>query len=433
MVKNGCEHCTKSKVVERRTKMKRNSNAMLWKVLILFAVFSLTGLYSKSAMGQSPPYKIGVVLSLSGPLANAAKGMLAADEIAAEEFNKAGGILGRKIELEVRDDQFKVETAVRMTRELIERHKVGAILGTLPSHCTLGMMSVTSEHNIPHITACSNSEMLVIQAFKRNYFQVSPNTYMEALSQLKFVTDDPKLKTYGTFCSDYEWGRNFAAISKEILAKERPNIKLVGQWWPPVTETQFTGYITAMLTAKPDCILSAIGGGGYPAFVKQAKQYGFFEKIKFIQSLFINEMMALGKEMPEGIYAVNRNPFYATKTPKMKAFIEKYYKKEGIYPDEYAIMTYDSFHALMTGIKKANSFDSNLIIAAMENMTFEACAGERFFRKVDHQMNSPHYIGVTAYVPEYPFTVLKNIRVVTAEESWRSPEEVLRLRKAGGK
>jgi branched-chain amino acid transport system substrate-binding protein len=408
--------------------MKRNGNAVLLKVLVILIVIALVGSYAKNATGEAPPYKIGVILPLSGHLATPAKAMLAANQIAAEEFNKAGGILGRKIELEVRDDQIKVETAVRMTKELIERHKVSAIIGSMASNCTLGIKSVTNEHNVLHVNGGSNSEKLVVQAFSKNYFQVQPNSYMEARTQIKFVIDDREIKTYATFCSDYEWGRSFGAICKEILAKERPDIKLVGQWWPPFGETQLTGYITAMLAAKPDCILSAFGP--FPPFAKQARMYGFFEKTKFIVSLFISEIMALGKEMPEGIYAENRSPFYAINTQKMKAFTEKYHKKENTYPDEFAILSYDAFHALMTGIKNANSFETAAVVKAMENMSFDASSGKRFFRKVDHQMNSPLYIGVTTFVPAYPFAVMKNIKIVTAEETWRSPEEVLRLREA---
>jgi hypothetical protein len=66
-------------------------------------------------------------------------------------------------------------------------------------------------------------------------------------------------------------------------------------------------------------------------------------------------------------------------------------------------------------------------------MTFDVCSGKHFFRKMDHQMNSPLYLAVTTFVHEYPFAILKNIKVVPAEETWRSPEEVLRLQQAAGK
>jgi branched-chain amino acid transport system substrate-binding protein len=402
-------------------------------VMVLLASLFLVSVAGDKAIAAEETYKIGVVLSLTGGYASAGRHMLVADEIAAEEFNKAGGILGRKIELEVRDDQLKVETSVRVTKELIERHKVNAILGASSSHCTLAMMSVTSEHNVLHITGCPNSEKLVVQEFKRNYFQVSPNTYMEVRAEIKFVIDDPKLKTYGTLGHDYEYGRSGANIIKEILAKERPDMKLVGQWWVPLGETQLTGYITAMLAANPDAILGVMGVGGLPPFVKQAKQYGFFEKIKYIQYIPLDDVVALGKEMPEGIRAVLRYPFYAISTPKMKAFVKKFYDREGAYPDEYGVMTYDAFYALMAGIKKANSFDNNAIIEAMENMTFEACSGKRYFRKVDHQMDSPYYVGVMGFVPDYPFAIIKNPTVMPAEKIWRAPEEVLKLREAAKK
>ena len=411
--------------------MNRNRKAVLLGVLTLLIGFSLIGSYSKKGMCQAPPIRLGVIGPLSGVHAPGAKSVLAANEIAAEEFNKAGGILGRKIELLSRDDQGKPETSARMAKELIERHKVTAIVGPLISHCTLATISVTNEYNVLQITGGSNAETLVVQAFKRNYFQVCPNSYMEARAQMRVVVDDPQLKTYALLCSDFEWGRTFATFAKQILAKERPDMKLVGEWWPPYGESQFTGYITAILTAKPDCIISALGP--FPPFAKQAKMYGLFEKMKVLGSLFITETMALGKETPEGIYSINRGPFYFMKGPKMMAFSEKYIKKEGNYPDEFSMMTYDAFHALMDGIKKANSFETSAIIEAMENMTFDTCSGKRYFRKVDHQMNSPLYTGVTTYVPEYPFAVMKNIKIIKAEDTWRSPEEILKLREAAKK
>ncbi|HND97944.1 MAG TPA: ABC transporter substrate-binding protein [Plasticicumulans sp.] len=396
-----------------------------------------TPLVLKSAHAAEP-YRLGAVQALTGTGSVSSKHSLNGIELAVEEINREGGFLARHpIQLFVRDDQTKPDIAAREAKDLILRDRVRSIIGSFSSHLTLAIEEVAYEYKVLHITASANSESLSVGNYSPYTFLVVPNSYMEPKAQAKVIAKmarDKGWKTFATFASDYEWGHSNTDAFISEVQKAYPEFKLVKQFWPKAGETEFSSYVTAIMSAKPDFVFASISGTDAYAWMRQARAYGFFEKIPYTALVALTEMMTLKDDLPRGIISVSRAPFYANMdVPMMAAMVKNYRAKfDGLYPTDFAVMHYDAVYALKQAIEKAASIDTEKVKAAMKGMTVETTRGKLRFRDIDNQMDAPSYVGIIADDPAYPFPITKDTVKFPGNETWRPESEIPALRKASG-
>jgi len=380
-------------------------------------------------MAQQPPIKIGVAGDLSGAAASIGQAWADALKLGADEINASGGILGRKVALSIRDTEFKVDVGVREAKDLVLREKVNFLLGGISSGVSLATStSVSKEYKIIQISAVGNTHRQTVELFQRYFFQVVPNTFMEGRAAAMVAAKQP-WKTYYTIGYDYEFGRMQAGAFVDTIKKLRPDVKIVGQHWPPVGETDYTPYITSMLAAKPDAVYSNLFEAGLGGFVKQALPYGFFQKTKFVSFADVSSMMAV-PEMPEGVLGYTRGEFYCENTPEMKKFTESFHQRYKYYPVSYAVMGYDSLYVLKRAIEKAGTIETEAVVKALEGLTYEGLRGKFTIRPLDHQADVPEYVGWTVKDPKYPFVILKDIVRVPGAQIMFTEDEVRQMRAA---
>jgi len=377
------------------------------------------------------PYKIGVLQPFSGVYSIYGEEAYAACQVAVNQLNSSGGILGHKVVLVKKDTQVKVATAVREAKNLILRDKVDAIIGTTSSGANLGVIEVSKEHKTIHISTIASTEKTTRERIHPYYFQVVPNTYMESQAITRYLTG-VDFKTYMTLALDYEWGHSTVSLLKEVLKKSKPDAKLIGELWPPLKESNFSSYITAILNKKPDMVVGILAGSAYQAFIRQARGYQFFKKVKFLSHGFEGDVMVLGNEFPEGMRMYSRGAFYAIKGPRMDAFTSAYMKIKKQYPTCWAILSYDAVMCLADAAKKAGSVKRDAVAKALESGKFNTLRGELYFRDIDHMMNSPHYFATSYFDKEKGFCIGKDVVVIPGEKNWRNPDEIKKIRAEKG-
>lgn len=388
-------------------------------------------LWTSGAVQAEEPYKIGVLQPFSGPYSIYGEEAYAACQVAADQINAAGGLLGRKVELVQKDTKGDVATGVRQANDMILRDKVDAIVGPTSSAVLLGVIEVTKEHKMILISSIANTEQATLERIHPYYFQVVPNSHMESQAIANYLKS-VDFKTYVTIALDYEWGHSTVALLKKELEKAKPEAKLIGEYWPPLKETNFSSYITATLNLKPDMVVGILAGSAYQTFIRQARGYKFFDKMAFLTHGFEGDVMAVGKEFPVGLRIYSRGAFYAIDTPKMKAFIDAYKKMTQKYPTCWAILSYDSVMALAEAVKKAGGFDRDAIAKALETTEFDTLRGKLSFRAIDHQMNSPEYFATSYFDQEKGFCLGKDPVVVPGESLFRSEADVKKIRQEKG-
>ena len=403
-------------------------------IAVACALFLLGGFIHVDRTLAADPYHLGVNLAITGTGALYCKDGVDAIKLAVEEINGKGGFLGKHpIKLFIRDTHTKPDIAVREAKDLILRDKVRTILGTYSSACAAAIKPVAKEYKVLHIPAISNSENITKINFSPYTYQVVPNSYMQAKAVVLGVAELAKKKgwkEYVTIASDYEWGRSTQNNTVELLKQIAPELKLKKEFWPRLGETQFTSYITAIMGQKPDFVIGSIASKDNVAWMKQAKAYGFFDKIPYPGSLIsVSELILQAKTLTRGMIGLCRAPFFAhLDVPMMSDFVKNFKAKYNRYPSDWAVMEYDAVYVLKQGIEKAASIESEKVKDALKGATVDTTRGKLFFREIDNQLSCSSYIGVVADDPAYPFPIYHDLVEVKGPDSWRPEAEILEAR-----
>jgi branched-chain amino acid transport system substrate-binding protein len=388
----------------------------------LAAVLVAVVLWPLSA-GAADPIKIGFPIPLSGPTAVYGEPVLQGAQMAAAEINAKGGVLGRKLEILPRDSKASADEAVRLARELIIKDNVDFLAGTLTSAEAPAVSTVAKENKIVFIAPTSKSTILTDPAHIHPYiFRVSSNTDVEGLAGATEMARFKDVKTVATIAPDYAYGHDSINAFIAALKKIRPDIQIVDEQWPKLGEPDFTAFITAEMSKKPDAVYCSLFAGDFVSFVKQAAPRGYFKAIKnrMVDGAEIgttDEAQALGNDYPYGvigdaydpvIWAGKEPPEHAKFIADLKAFTHTK------YASGWSIVGYQTIYALADGIKKAGTTDSNAVSKALLGLTFDTPVGKRTFSVKSHETFAPEYWGVMVKDPQYPFAIIKDPEMLPA-------------------
>jgi len=345
--------------------------------------------------------KVGVPMPLSGPAAlygePAVKGM----RMFVEELNEKGGVLGKKIELIVRDSKASADEAVRVSREMILKENVEFLVGTLTSAEGPAVSTIAKENNIVLIAPIPKTDQLTAPKNLHPYvFRTAANTTMEGRSAAEIIAGWKDVKRVATIAHDYAYGQDVAKSFSEHVKKLRPDIEVVDMQWPKLGEADYTPFINAQMAKKPDAVFSAMWGGHFVTWAKQAKPLGFFDAV---QNRVVNggeggsveATRALGADYPFGIWSNSYDlAQYDGMPASHKAYIEKIkaYTKEDP-PSTWPITTYVAMQFLVEAIKKANSVDSDKVAKALLDLTIDAPFAKQTLRASDHQADRGQFYG----------------------------------------
>jgi branched-chain amino acid transport system substrate-binding protein len=362
--------------------------------------------------------KIGFPIPLSGPTAVYGEPILKGAQMAVAEINAKGGVLGRKFELLPRDSKANADEAVRLSRELIIKDNVDFLLGTLTSAEAPAVSTVAKENKILFMTPSSKSVILTDAAHIHPYvFRLASNTDVEGLAGATELAKFKDVKRVATIAPDYAYGHDSITGFKNAIKKLRPDIQVVDSEWPKLGEPDFTAFINAMLSKKPDAVYCSLFAGDFVTFVKQATPLGLF---KVIHNQLVDggevgapdEAQALGADYPYGIVADAYDPVIwggSNEPPAHKKFVadlERFTHTK--YASGWSVMGYEMVYALAEGIKKANSTNSLKVSQALAGLTFDTPVGPRRFSSKSHETFAPEFWGVMVKDPKYPFAVIKD-------------------------
>ena len=379
-----------------------------WLILLLVAILAVP-----VAAHAQKPIKVGMPIPLSGPPAlfgdPASKGAM----MYVEEINAKGGVLGRKIELIVRDSKADANEAVRQARELILKDNVDFLVGTLTSAEGPAVSVVAKENKIVFIAPIPKTDQLTAPDKLHPYvFRVAANTTMEGRSAAEIVAKWPVTKV-ATIAFDYAYGQDVTKAFVEHIKKIKPSVQIVDQQWPKLGEQDYNPFINAQMAKKPEAVFSSLWGGHFVNFSKQAKPLGYFDALKY-NVMAVGEAgspestKAMGKDYPVGIWGNSYDAFYWGESAAHREYIEKlskYLKDE--YPSSWAIQGYTGMQFLAEAIKKAGSTDSDKVSKALLGLTIDTPIGKQTIREKDHQANRGQLYGKTVKDPKYPFPIMK--------------------------
>ncbi|WP_293173852.1 ABC transporter substrate-binding protein [Oceanithermus sp.] len=386
-----------------------------WTRFLVLASLALAG-----AALAAEPIKIGAMYILSGNFANYGTASKQGVQLAVEEINARGGILGRPVEV-IFVDHGKPDQAVREAKRLILENKVDFLFGIDSSSVSLAVAPVANEYKVPLIVTHAATPRLTEMCLPY-VFRTSNNARMDSWAAAAFAAKQP-YKRWANIGPDYEFGRvsweDFITRLKEL----KPDVEVVSEQWPKFGSSDYSSYITALMRAKPEAVFSSLWGGDFVSFGKQAIPFGFFKTIKFYVNPTGGALQALeplGKSAPEGLLVSARYWFLYPETDANKAFVEKFHEKFGDYPSYNAGEAYSGMMMLAAAIEKAGSTDPDAVKAAFEadgGLKFESIEGLKWMRPADHQVFEDLVWGYTKHTDAYPFAILDPIVVVPAKDT----------------
>lgn len=317
-------------------------------------------------------------------------------EMALEQVNAGGGIMGRKLELITRDDNANPGDAVRVAEELISREKVDVLMGTFLSNTGLAVTDFAKQKKFFFLAAEPLSDKIVWQSGNRYTFRLRPSTYMQ-VAMLVPEAVKLKKKRWAVVYPNYEYGQSSVATFKKLMKEQQPDVEFVGEQAPALGKIDAGAVTQALVDAKPDGIFNALFAADLAKFVREGSTRGLF-KDRAVVSLLSGEpeyLDPLKDEAPTG-WLVTGYPWQNIATPEHKTFLDAYQKKYGTHPRLGSVVGYSAVMSMAAGIKKANSTDSEKLADAFKGLEVDTPMGRITYRGQDHQSTMGAYVGTLA-------------------------------------
>ncbi|WP_119419800.1 ABC transporter substrate-binding protein [Desertibaculum subflavum] len=317
-------------------------------------------------------------------------------QLAVEEANAAGGVLGRKLEVISRDDNGTPGDAVRVAEELLTRENVSLLMGTFASHIGLAVSNLAAQRKVLFVAAEPLTDKIVWDNGNKYTFRLRPSTYMQTAMLVPEAAKSGK-KKWAIVYPNYEYGQSATAAFKKLLAEKLPGVEFVVEQAPPLGKIEAGAVVDAIAQAKPDAIFSSLFGPDLAKFVREGNTRGLF-KDKVVLNLLAGEpeyLDPLKDETPPG-WIVTGYPWEQIATPEHKAFVAAYQKKWSDYPRLGSVVGYATVQSVVAALKKAGAVDTEKMVAAMKGLQLGTPIGQITYRALDHQSTMGAYVGKLA-------------------------------------
>ncbi len=314
-------------------------------------------------------------------------------QLAVEEVNAAGGLIGRKVEVISRDDAGKPDDAIRLATELVSNEKVALLTGTFLSNVGLAVAEFALHNKVLFVAAEPLTDALVWEKGNRYTFRLRPSTYTQSAM---LVDEAARLnaKRWAIVAPNYEYGQSAVASFKALLKSRRPDVEFVAEQWPALGKLEAAGTVQALIAARPDAIFNVTFGADLPRLVREGNLRGLFPRVPVV-SLLSGEpeyLDVLKDETPKG-WIVTGYPWDQIATTEHSKFFNAYYKRYNESPRLGSVVGYATFSAIFEAIRKAKSTDTEKLITALRGLTWTTPFGPATFRALDQQSTMGAYVG----------------------------------------
>ena len=312
------------------------------------ATFALAALAQAATAAE--PIKIGIVAEISGPNAEAGSYTVNGARLAVDEINKAGGVLGRRLELKIEDNQSTNPGSVLATSKLLGGGDIAALLGPARSTQLLAVAPTIQKFGVP--TMIGGSDYGLTHSNNKWYFRVRPHDGYSAKVIADFGLNGLNRKKWAVVYSTDSFGTGGKDRLIESL-KEAGVAPVLAQGF--TTNTQdFTPIVLAIKQSGADVIATYIASSNdVGIFAKQLRQMGVAVPWIGSSSISTATAMKLGGDALHGTYSVA--DFVPASSSEAQAFTKKYQETFKLEPDFFSSWSYDAVHLVAHAIKSAGN------------------------------------------------------------------------------
>lgn len=324
-----------------------------------------------ASAAEKPPIIIAHVAPTTGRFALHAEADRRGAEMAIDEFNARGGILGREIVLVSRDPTLDTRRAALVAEELITHNKVGFMLGAIHSGVAASMSAICQKHGVIFINTNSSAPSESVENAHRTKFTFDVSAANINRALLKYALAHHKSKRVLLLTEDDEWGRSSAAASRPYIAEYGGTV--VGEVVVPETLPDPAGALKQIAAIPADVVAVNISGDN---------QIKLFAQID--PQIFKKQSWVVGEVDWEELYPApgTPRPLFGTtwawnlNTPGTAEFVARYRKRYGHtkldYPGDVTHAAYLATKALLAAVERAGTTDNHAVIGQLESAQWPA-------------------------------------------------------------
>ena len=380
--------------------VKSRARLVAGSAAVLSAALVLTGCGSKSSDGETSAAKgcvdtsgdsvrLGFINSMSGVMSISESTVSDALNLAAEQINAEGGILGKKIKPVQEDGASEPTVFAEKAAKLIQSDCVAAVFGGWTSSSRVAMRPVFKSLN--------NILFYPVQyeglEADHNIFYTGATTNQQIIPALDFLREKKKIKSIFLAGSDYVFPRTANKIIKQYAAEY--GIKVLGEEYQPLDQGAWGTAVDKIVSTKPDVVFNTINGDSNVAFLKAYDEKGLDAKTAPIVSVSIAEEEAAAIPVDLTGQMTSWNYYQTVDTPANAAFVKAFKDKFGEKrvtsdPMEAA---YTSLWLYKAMVEKAGAFDVDKVIDAAAGITFDSPEGTVTVDGDNHHISKTNLIG----------------------------------------
>ena len=286
-------------------------------------------------------------------------------QLAVDQVNAAGGVLGRRLEVISRDDAGKPQDAVRIAGELLAGERVDLLAGGFLSNVGLAISGFARQNRRLYVAGEPLTDALVWEQGHRYCFRLRPSTYMQAAMLVEEAAKLPATR-WVSVAPNYEYGTSTVKWFRQLLTAKRPDVRFVAGQLPALGRIDAGATVAALEAARPEAILNVTFGPDLTNFVRQGNTRGLFEG-RSVVSVLTGEpeyLGPLGDETPEG-WIVTGYPVDSVSDPANAAFIAAYRAAFNEPPKMGSVVGHALITSIVAGIARAGSTDTEALCDAL--------------------------------------------------------------------
>lgn len=305
---------------------------------------------------------VGQLHSSTGTMAISETGSIQAEQLAIDQINAMGGVLGRKIKVIKEDGASDWPTFAEKAKKLLINDHCAAVFGCWTSASRKAVLPVFEKENglLYYPTFYEGLEQ------SKNVFYTGQEATQQILYSLDWAKDQKKAKTFFLIGSDYIWPRTSMKIARKHIENFQKG-KVVGEEYYPLGSTNFGSLMNKIKVQKPDCIYAAVVGGSNVAFYKALKAAGITGDKQLLVTLSVteDEMTGVGGENFAGFFS-SMKYFQSLENENNKKFVAAFkgkYGKDAVIGD-VTQAGYLGPWLWKAAVERAKSFDVDKVVAA---------------------------------------------------------------------
>ncbi|MCX7172624.1 MAG: branched-chain amino acid ABC transporter substrate-binding protein [Proteobacteria bacterium] len=373
------------------------TNKIRSKMILAAGAILLAG----SALAQ---VKIAYIDPLSGMMGATGEHGLREFQFAVDQLNARGGVLGKKFEMVPLDNKLSPQESMVLLNRAIDQG-VRYITQGNGSSVAGALIEAVNKHNArnPDKTVLFLNYAAVDPDFTNSkcsfwHFRFDANSDMKLEALTNVMEGDKKIKKVYIFGQDYSFGHQVSKTAKEMIAKKRPDIKIVGDELHPLARIKdFSPYIAKIKASGADSIITGNWGSDLALLIKAAKDAGLKANFYTFYAGVVGSPMALGDAGIDRVKVVSYHSESGL-TAKGLKYVMDYKKKYGQAEDPYTQAATNAVGMIAAAMEQVKSDDPVKVAKALEGMHYDSITGDVQMRASDHQLIQPLFVETFAKV-----------------------------------